>query len=99
MKKSPHKIIPNCLRKYRKARGLKQSDVARILKLKSTSLISRWEKGVCLPSTLNIFKLSILYRTLIIGLFMDLYRTLKEEIMKREKECQDKSKTYEQGKY
>ncbi|MFH1561857.1 MAG: helix-turn-helix transcriptional regulator [Nitrospirota bacterium] len=86
MKKTPYNQIPNCLRKYRKARGLRQSDVARILKLKSTSLISRWENGVCLPSTLNIFKLSILYRTLMVALFVDLYRALKEEIMKREKE-------------
>ncbi|MFH1970882.1 MAG: helix-turn-helix transcriptional regulator [Patescibacteria group bacterium] len=86
MKKTPYNRIPNCLRKYRKARGLKQSNVAKILRIKSTSLISRWEKGVCLPNTLNSFKLSILYRTLIVALFIDLYRTLKEEILKREKE-------------
>jgi len=86
MKNVSYSQIPNCLRKYRKARGLKQSDVAKILRIKSTSLISRWENGGCLPNTLNIFKLSILYRTLIVALFIDLYRTLKEEILKREKE-------------
>ncbi len=84
MKDIKYKKISNCLRKYRKLKGLKQKDVARILKLKSTSMISRWEKGVCLPNSLNIFKLSLLYRTLIDVLFIDLMRLLKEDIRKRE---------------
>ncbi len=70
--------------KLNKLKGLKQKDVARILKLKSTSMISRWEKGSCLPNTLNIFRLSLLYRTLIDVLFIDLMRLLKEDIRKRE---------------
>ncbi|MHC4269538.1 MAG: helix-turn-helix transcriptional regulator [Planctomycetota bacterium] len=84
MKDVKYKKISNCLRKYRKLKGLKQKDVARILKLKSTSMISRWEKGTCLPNSLNIFKLSLLYRTLIDVLFIDLMRLLKEDIQKRE---------------
>jgi transcriptional regulator with XRE-family HTH domain len=80
------KNIPNCLRKYRKARGLKQKDVARILNLKSSGIISRWEKGICLPSSLNIFKLAALYRTLTDALFIDLIRMLKEKILKRKEE-------------
>ncbi len=59
-------------------------DVAMILKLKSTSMISRWEKGTCLPNSLNIFRLSLLYRTLIDVLFIDLMRLLKEDLRKRE---------------
>jgi len=80
------KNIPNCLRKYRKARGLTQKDVARILNLKSTGLVSRWEKGICLPSALNIFKLAALYRTMAEALFYNLARTSKEKILKREDE-------------
>ncbi len=79
-----YKKISNCLRKYRKIRGLKQKDVAKILKLRSTSMISRWENGTCLPNSLNIFKLSLLYRTLVDALFLDLIRTLKEDIRERE---------------
>jgi len=86
MKNINFKNIPNCLRKYRKARGLTQKDVARILNLKSTSLVSRWEKGICLPSTLNIFKLAALYRTMAEALFYNLTRTSKEKILKREQE-------------
>ena len=63
MKNANYKSVPNCLRRYRKARGLKQREVAEILGLKSGSVISRWERGVCLPSSLNVFKLSLVYRT------------------------------------
>jgi transcriptional regulator with XRE-family HTH domain len=84
MKDIKYKKISNCLRKYRKIRGLKQKDVAKILKLRSTSMVSRWENGTCLPSSLNIFKLSLLYRTLVDALFLDLMRALKEDLRKRE---------------
>jgi len=85
-----YKNIPNCLRKYRKARGLKQKDVAKILNLKSSGIISRWEKGICMPSSLNIFKLTALYRTLADALFIDLIRKLREKILKREEEALNK---------
>lgn len=50
MKKVELKKIPNNLRKYRKAVGLKQKDIARIPSLKNCGMISRWEKSVCLPA-------------------------------------------------
>jgi len=84
MKNIKSKNIPNCLRKYRKTRGLKQKDVARILGVKSASMVSRWEKGVCLPNTINLFKLAVLYRTMSDAFFIDLIRELRSEIQKRE---------------
>jgi len=84
MIKVDYKKIPNCLRKYRKARGFKQKEVAEILGLKSASLISRWEKGICLPSPINLFRLAALYRTLVDALFIDLIRFLKQELIKKE---------------
>jgi len=78
------KNIPNCLRRHRRARGLRQKDVAKVLGLKSASMISRWEKGVCLPNTINLFKLAVLYRTMSDALFIDLIRELRSEIQKRE---------------
>lgn len=86
MKNIKSKNIPNCLKKYRKTRRLKQKDVARILGVKSASMISRWEKGVCLPNTINLFKLAVLYRTMSDALFIDLMRELRSEIQKREEE-------------
>lgn len=86
MQHKTYKDIPNLLRKYRKISGLKQKEVANILGLKSTSRISRWEKGMSIPNFITILKLSVLYRTLIDSLFIDHLRELRKEI--REKEQQ-----------
>jgi transcriptional regulator with XRE-family HTH domain len=84
MRKIEFNKIPNNLRKYRKAIGMKQKDVAEILNLKSAGMISRWEKGVCLPSALNIFKLAGLYCVLVDALFFPLIRLIKRKIMERQ---------------
>jgi transcriptional regulator with XRE-family HTH domain len=84
MKNNKPKATPNCLKKYRRIRGLKQNEVARILGLKSASMISRWEKGVCVPSTLNLFRLATLYRTIADALFIDMLRVLRDDVHKRE---------------
>jgi transcriptional regulator with XRE-family HTH domain len=62
----------NCLRKYRKAKGLQQKQVAEIMGLKDSSLISRWENGISLPDLKNAFKLAAVYGVMIDSLFMDL---------------------------
>ncbi len=67
-------------------RGLKQTDVAKILGLDSTTTISRWEKGHRLPNLPNVLKLALLYRTMTDALFIDLMRLLKDDIRKREEE-------------
>jgi transcriptional regulator with XRE-family HTH domain len=91
--------IPNLLRRYRKARGLNQRQAARILGVSATSMISRWERGICLPSSLNIFKLAALYRTMADPLFPGLTSMLRKKLIKREEELnvskQDKKATYE----
>jgi transcriptional regulator with XRE-family HTH domain len=80
------KRIPNSLRKYRKASGLKQKDVARLLGLKSPSLISRWEKGISLPKLSNLFKLALIYGTMVDALFRDLRNELRAEIQRKREE-------------
>lgn len=77
-------FIPNQLRRSRRVRGLKQKEVADILGLKSTSMISRWEAGQCLPETINLFRLAIIYRTSPEGLFLDLVRGLRTDLMQKE---------------
>jgi len=86
MRKVEHKKVPNNLRKYRKAIGLKQKDVARILNLKSAGMISRWEKGGCLPSLLNAFKLAGVYCVLVDALFFLLIRLIKRKIMEKQQD-------------
>ena len=83
-KNSKRKRIPNRFKRYRKARGLQQKEVARILGLKSASMISRWENGLCLPSTMNLFKLAAVYRTMADALCIDLLRTLRGDLHRRE---------------
>ncbi len=83
MTKVKNRRIVNRLRKYRRARGLKQHEAARILGLDASSL-SRWEQGICLPSVMNMFRLAALYRTLVDTLYIDSLRTIREEIRQRE---------------
>lgn len=87
MKTIQHRNLNNCLRKYRRLRGLRQSDVAEILGLRSTSMISRWEKGVCLPDSINVLKLAIIYRTMVDALFIELVRFLREDLLSKEEEA------------
>jgi transcriptional regulator with XRE-family HTH domain len=82
--KISYKAIPNCLRKYRRISRLKQKQVAKILGYKTANRISRWEKGYCLPSVVNLLKLSILFRTMPDTLFLDLTRKLREVIREQE---------------
>lgn len=87
MKNLTYKNIPNYLRKYRKTMGLKEKDVAKIFGLKSTSMISRWEKRNHPPKILvNIFCLAALYRTSVDALFIDLLRACRDYIHKMEEE-------------
>jgi len=55
--------------------GYSQEDVRKYLKLKSTGMISRWERGATMPSGKNLLKLSVLYKTVV----NNLYYTLSKE--------------------
>jgi transcriptional regulator with XRE-family HTH domain len=72
--------LPNQLRKYRKLRGLTQKQVSKILGLKSSSRISRWETGKCLPSVKNTIRLAIVLRVNADDLFWDLRKAILEEV-------------------
>lgn len=77
--------MPNCLRKYRRAAGFKQKDVACMLGLKGSGVISGWESGLHTPKLESLFKLAILYRTMVDSLYIDLRVLLREEIAQAEK--------------
>ena len=81
-KKVPH---VNFLRQYRNLMRYSQDDVAVILGKKNHAIISKWEKGMILPGLINIFKLSILYRTPPENLFPELSIALKEEVSAEER--------------
>jgi len=49
-------------------------------------MISRWEKGACLPCPGNICKLAALYRIMVDALLADWLAPLREEVQAREQE-------------
>lgn len=72
--------IRNRLRKYRKARGLRQRDVALLIGFTDSSHISRWERGLCLPTATNLFKLAAVYHCLVDALYIDFLRDVREDV-------------------
>lgn len=62
-----------------------QNDVAFLLRIKSANRISEWERGKKMPSSLNLMKLSIIYRTLSDEMYSDLIQALRQDILLREK--------------
>lgn len=85
MQTKVNRQIPNTLRKYRRIRHLSQQEIAQVLGIKGSSRVSKWENGECLPSLENAIRLAIICRTMVDGLFGDLERKLRGEILEREK--------------
>ncbi len=90
--KVDYKKIPNCLRKFRKVNGYTQKQVADLIGICNTSIISRWENGRRFPSPLNIFRLTVLYKTMADALYIDLIRELRLEIQLRREKLENASK-------
>jgi transcriptional regulator with XRE-family HTH domain len=86
--------IPNNLRRARKISGFTQTQVARKLGIQGTSRISRWEKGLSVPSVHNLLKLSILYRVMPHELYHDYIASLSSELL-----CDALSSVAEDGRY
>jgi len=84
MKDQKHTFIPNSLRRCRKVRGLSQKRVAQLMELKSTSMISRWEAGRCIPKTENLFDLAAVYRSTSEALYHDYVQERRHKIATRE---------------
>jgi len=75
-----YKKPPNCLKRYRKQAGLQQNQVAGMLGLKSTSLISRWENSFSYPDLENVLKLAVLYGVMVDALYVDLRESVSNDI-------------------
>lgn len=66
--------VPNRLKMFRRCCGHSQKKVARVLGLSDTSALSRWERGVTLPSIVQAFRLARVYRTLPHELFDEVWK-------------------------
>ena len=76
-----YRSIPNSLKKYREAKGLSQSAVAKVLGFKDKTWISHWENGDALPNLVSAIRLSKLYQIPIDILFSGLVDTIREELV------------------
>ncbi len=75
--------FPNKFRKYRKLSGYSQQEVAWLIGHRTTSRLSRWERGAGKPSVENLYKLSVLYKTLMEVLCGDSCKEARKEIIDR----------------
>jgi len=84
----PRTRYQNRLWAARKAAGLTQQQVAQILGKSAPSIISRWERGVGLPNTLDLLKMSALYHRLTNDLVWPLFLQLREEVNERKRQLE-----------
>ena len=86
------KLIPNSLRKFRRLMGLSQIDVTKKLKLKSSAIVSRWERGISMPSGKNLLLLESMYMTLVAQMYHEYKQILrKEQIIEKKISKQSKN--------
>jgi transcriptional regulator with XRE-family HTH domain len=78
--KRRHNRIPNRLRRFRRIAGLTQTEVAKKLGMVGTDRISLWEKGIAMPNSKNLLKLSLLYRVRPVELYIDYLPILQNEL-------------------
>jgi transcriptional regulator with XRE-family HTH domain len=80
MKTHKLKRVENRIWKYRKILNLSQRQVSFLLALNGTSQISKWEKGVKVPSLPNALRLANILKISVEDLFSGLNQHLKKEI-------------------
>lgn len=76
----------NLLRRYRRAAGLSQLDVARVLGLERPASVSRWECGERTPTPARLLELSCLYHRLVNDLLLPDYLAARIRIESRLRE-------------
>jgi transcriptional regulator with XRE-family HTH domain len=74
-----YRCLPNALRKHRKAAGLSQQVLAKLIGV-DPSWLSRWENGDTLPNLVSAIHLSILFGVPVNELFGDLVEVIREEV-------------------
>jgi DNA-binding XRE family transcriptional regulator len=72
------------LLQYRRRMRFTQRAVADLLNQRSTSSVSQFESGTCLPTLLTALKLAAVYRAPVEFLFRETFLRLRSEIRNRE---------------
>jgi transcriptional regulator with XRE-family HTH domain len=76
--------MTNALVHYRKRMKFSQKQVAALLGLRSTAILSHYEKGTAVPSLRRAVALEAIYRVPIAFLFPNLCEQLRSEIREKE---------------
>ncbi|MDB5226639.1 MAG: helix-turn-helix transcriptional regulator [Bacteroidota bacterium] len=75
--------FPNRLKKHRDIQGYTQKQIAFMLGFKNAARIGQWEKGLALPSIINLLKLSVIYSAFINDFYIDLLQEYKPHIIQK----------------
>lgn len=73
----------NLLRRYRRAAGFSQREVARVLGLTRPASVSRWECGERIPTPGRLLELSCLYHRLVNDLLLPDYLDARARVATR----------------
>ncbi len=68
------KTINNKLKELRLQHNLKQEEVAIWLSIQCVGRVSKWERGLAMPSVKNLFKISKIYKFLPRTIYPDLFQ-------------------------
>lgn len=82
--KNIKKRLANDLVHYRERFGFTQRQVAELLGERHTTLLSKLEQGVRLPTLLVALKLAVIYRAPVDFLYSEIYSNLKAKIRAKE---------------
>ncbi len=80
MRKQKETISINGLWRIRHTLGFDQKQVAKLLGHHSSDAISRYERGICLPSVRNVIKLIIIYQASLEQLFPEHFQCYRAEL-------------------
>jgi len=75
-----NKIIPNYLKRIRRAAGYSQREVASILGVSYTTSICKWEKGLLMPGLRHVFIMANLFEVMPQELYVELWQTTKHSV-------------------
>lgn len=84
--------IKNKLRLYRRARGMKQYEVAYVLET-SQEQVSRWERGECMPNLEHALRLSAVLNRLVNDIFFDAFSEERVIAIHRSKVLEEKKQS------
>lgn len=77
------RALPNYLRTYRKRGGFTQAEVAFLLGCRHRSKVSRYERGIRVPSLVGLIGYEVIFRSLAKTLFAGTYAQVREDVRNR----------------